>query len=83
MMIKAWNEIDFCCYLKVCTGMKKSGRHYIYCEFTFRNGGLFYPKEYVKRELPASKYDACVKLYNYIARRMIPLDECKAAIEAL
>lgn len=83
MIMKACNEQDFSCALYVGTAKKKSGRNYIYCEFTFRNGGLMNTKEYVKRELPASKYDACVRLYDAITRRIVPLNECKRMIEAL
>ena len=83
MIVTACNEIDFSCSLIVKTGKKKSGRNYIYCEFTFRNGGYTHTKEYVQRELPASKYDACMKLYGSIKNRLIPLNECKKAVEAL
>ena len=83
MIMSTCNEPDFTCALYVGTGERKNGEHYIYCKMTFRNGGLGHEKEYVRRELPASKYDACVRLYKAITNRLLPLNECKAAIEAL
>ena len=77
-MMRTCTEADFSVSLVVCTGKKKSGRNYIYCEFSFYRAG-----ECIRREIPAGKYDDCVKLYEKIAKRNIPLSECKAAIEAL
>lgn len=71
-------EKDFNCSINICTGVRKSGKHYIYCRFVFFRDG-----EYINRELPAGKYNDCVKLYNAITARMIRLGDCRSCIEAL
>lgn len=71
---------DFDLYLVVYTEDKRVNS-YIFCQFIFkdkRTGEIF-----EKREISPTKYSVCVRLFNKIGARMIPLDEVPYEISKL
>lgn len=71
---------DFNLYLVVYTEDKRLNS-YIFCQFVFENkrtGEIF-----EKREISPIKYSACVRLFNKIVARMIPLNEVPIVISEL